>query len=447
MNTLDAVIKEKWRLIKKINSGSFGDIYLAKKIDDDSLVAVKLEYVNPKKKNLNIEINALRNLQVCEKVCRFITCGRHHNHNYIVMELLGDNLSQLRRKVPPQTPYPHLHNHNNAQQSTQDLAQAAKYFLEAYAHEGEIPWCEALEEIRRTGVYASQRFSLLTTLKLALQIIPTLREIHDLGYIHRDLKPANFAMGRGEKKSQCIVIDFGLVYKYLGPNGEPKARRDKIGFRGTPRYASVHAHVGHDLSPRDDFWSLFYMMLEFMHGDLPWRFIRDRDQIGDMKLTYLRSRSLIENLPEEMGLFMAHLQVLRFDQRPDYDFIMSLFTSLYESCGGDEATPFDWDAPLERPPRDTRKGPKNSSPSLLNEDWETRNASRQSPQSPYASGKRVKIQPEFIISPNRHVISKRNVSRSELVHSGHESQTTGMASSWLCSLAWRRAHCILLVAF
>ena len=52
--------------------------------------------------------------------------------------------------------------------------------------------------------------------------------------------------------------------------------RDDVGFRGTARYASLHAHAGDELSRRDDLWSLFYSLVEFLRGKLPWRKEKDR---------------------------------------------------------------------------------------------------------------------------------------------------------------------------
>ena len=33
-------------------------------------------------------------------VVSFLTCGRHGDYNYMVMELLGENISELRRLQP-----------------------------------------------------------------------------------------------------------------------------------------------------------------------------------------------------------------------------------------------------------------------------------------------------------------------------------------------------------
>ena len=35
-----------------------------------------------------------------------------------------------------------------------------------------------------------------------------------------------------------------------------------------------------EMSRGDDLWSLFYMLTEFLQGQLPWRKIKDKDEVG-----------------------------------------------------------------------------------------------------------------------------------------------------------------------
>lgn len=46
------------------------------------------------------------------------------------------------------------------------------------------------------------------------------------------------------------------------------------------RYASVNAHRNREMGRHDDLWSLFYMLVEFVNGQLPWRKIKDKEQVS-----------------------------------------------------------------------------------------------------------------------------------------------------------------------
>ena len=48
----------------------------------------------------------------------------------------------------------------------------------------------------------------------------------------------------------------------------------------------------------DDLWSLFYMLVEFVTGQLLWRRIKDKEQVGQMKDKY-DNASFLKNLPSE----------------------------------------------------------------------------------------------------------------------------------------------------
>ena len=58
---------------------------------------------------------------------------------------------------------------------------------------------------------------------------------------------------------------------------------------GTARFASVNAHLGYELSRRDDLEALGYMMLYFYLGRLPWQDVQSDnlkktfEEIGKMK--------------------------------------------------------------------------------------------------------------------------------------------------------------------
>lgn len=55
--------------------------------------------------------------------------------------------------------------------------------------------------------------------------------------------------------------------------------RAAAGFRGTVRYASVAAHRNREMGRHDDLFSLLYVLVEMVNGALPWRKIKDKEQV------------------------------------------------------------------------------------------------------------------------------------------------------------------------
>lgn len=58
----------------------------------------------------------------------------------------------------------------------------------------------------------------------------------------------------------------------------------------------------------DDLWSLFYMLAEFVNGQLPWRKMKDKEQVGLMKERY-DHRVLLKHLPSDLRLYLEHIEV------------------------------------------------------------------------------------------------------------------------------------------
>lgn len=66
-------------------------------------------------------------------------------------------------------------------------------------------------------------------------------------------------------ENDVYLIDFGLAKEHLDPQtGQPYPPRELSEFRGTIPYASLSSHFKKDLSRRDDLWSFFFIMLEFL---------------------------------------------------------------------------------------------------------------------------------------------------------------------------------------
>ncbi|XP_022707792.1 uncharacterized protein LOC111271327 isoform X2 [Varroa jacobsoni] len=283
------VVKERWKVVKKIGGGGFGEIYEGLDLVSKELVALKLESAKQAKQVLKMEVAVLKKLQGREHVCRFIGCGRNDRFNYVVMQLQGKNLAELRRSQP------------------------------------------------------RGAFGLSTTLRLGYQILQAIESIHGVGFLHRDIKPSNFAMGRSAHNCRKVyMLDFGLARQYITASGEVRPPRAAAGFRGTVRYASINAHKNKEMGRHDDLWSLFYMLVEFVNGQLPWRKIKDKEQVGIMKEKY-DHRLLLKHLPSDFRQFLDQISTLDYYEKPDYASLLSIFEHCMKRRGVKESDPFDWE--------------------------------------------------------------------------------------------------------
>ena len=78
-------------------------------------------------------------------------------------------------------------------------------------------------------------------------------------------------MGIGEKSNTVHIVDMGLAKRVYDPSSKKHIpfRTDKS-LTGTARYASLHAHLGEELSRRDDLEAIGYVLIYFLMGHLPW---------------------------------------------------------------------------------------------------------------------------------------------------------------------------------
>ncbi len=84
------------------------------------------------------------------------------------------------------------------------------------------------------------------------------------------------------------------------------------------------------------------MMVEFANGQLPWRKIKDKEQVGLMKEKY-DHRLLLKHLPSDFRQFLEHLQGLEYADKPDYAMLLGLFERTMKRRGVRENDPFDWE--------------------------------------------------------------------------------------------------------
>ena len=132
--------------------------------------------------------------------------------------------------------------------------------------------------------FLESTYSLKIAIQILIEMLISIREVHEKGFIHRDVKASNFVLCRS--LSRIFIVDFGLAKRHLDPLTRlPVPKRKKAEFRGTVSFASLNAHNNIDLARRDDIWSFYFTMLDFLNEKLEWREQKENSihQVRDIK--------------------------------------------------------------------------------------------------------------------------------------------------------------------
>ncbi|XP_022721795.1 casein kinase 1-like protein 10 isoform X2 [Durio zibethinus] len=293
---MEHIIGGKFKLGRKIGSGSFGELYLGVNVQSGEEVAVKLESVKTKHPQLHYESKLYMLLQGGTGIPHLKWFGVEGEYHVMVIDLLGPSLEDFFN-------------------------------------------------------YCNRKFSLKTVLMLADQLINRVEFMHSRGFLHRDIKPDNFLMGLGRKANQVYVIDYGLGKKYrdLQTHKHIPYRENK-NLTGTARYASVNTHLGVEQSRRDDLESLGYVLMYFLRGSLPWQGLKagtkkqKYDKISEKKML-TPIEVLCKSYPSEFTSYFHYCRSLHFEDKPDYSYLKRLFCDLFIREGYQFDYVFDWTVP------------------------------------------------------------------------------------------------------
>ena len=267
---------------KKLGSGTFGDIYLGLNTQTNTTCAIKCEEIKNQYNNslLKYEADILQYLQKGIGIPDFYAYISKEKYNFMLFELLGPSLEDLF-----------------------DLCQ--------------------------------QKFSLKTILQLGDQIISRIEFLHSRYLIHRDVKPNNFLIGLFQKKNIIYICDFGLAKFYKDPhNGKHIPYKDGKSQIGTVRYCSINSHLGIEQSRRDDLESLFYTLIYFCNGFLPWQGIKaknknEKNQLILEKKISTSINEICKNLPNEFATLFNYIKNLKFEDKPNYLYLKELLGKIF----------------------------------------------------------------------------------------------------------------------
>ena len=186
----------RYQLIRKLDEGTFGKVYLGLNVKTKGVVAIKLE----SKKNplyfLETEAYYLYILKGIG-IPKLISYGQNERYNILVETLLGKSLQ-------------HLFITKNRYLCLKDVSM------------------------------------------IAIQIIERLKFVHSKYIIHRDIKPENFIIGYDDPFI-IYLIDFGLSKKYRSSRtGKHVKFSVPKRITGTARYCSLSSLRGCQVSRRND---------------------------------------------------------------------------------------------------------------------------------------------------------------------------------------------------
>ncbi|WP_437917057.1 serine/threonine-protein kinase [Sorangium sp. So ce302] len=140
-----------------------------------------------------------------------------------------------------------------------------------YGLEGDTPFLvmELLDgEDLETRLAREGRLSTAATLGIVTQVCKALRRAHEMGIVHRDLKPANLFLSRQDEDELVKVLDFGIAKAQgtLLAGNETKTGT----LVGSPYYMSPEqVRRSKTLDWRSDLWSVGVIAYRCLTGRLP----------------------------------------------------------------------------------------------------------------------------------------------------------------------------------
>nr|CAB3446434.1 unnamed protein product [Digitaria exilis] len=327
---MDRIVGSKYKLGRKIGSGSFGEIYLATHVDTYEIVAVKICSARPFIFKFSIDIYGSNKFSATAVLLfRYLRV-----ESVVELRPPGSDRGQGKNEAAAWRELERDHGRNEVGKGMTGRdgavggAGVAGGAMAAAPGIANIKWCgidgdENILVIDLLGpsledllVYCGRRFSLKTVLMLADQMV--------------------------------YVIDFGLAKRYRdSATNRHIAYRENKNLTGTARYASRNTHLGIEQSRRDDLESIGYVLLYFLRGSLPWQGLKAAtkkqkyDKISEKKLS-TPIEALCKSYPVEFASYFHYCHSLTFDQRPDYSFLRRLFRDLFDREGYQFDYVYDW---------------------------------------------------------------------------------------------------------
>ncbi len=212
---IDKVIKDKYKIIRKLGQGGMGAVYLAEQVGIGHRVALKF---------LKSEFSS---------------------DAEIARRFLNEAKSYARVAHPNAVTL-----HDFGQDEDGNLFIAMEY-------------CEGVD--LKKVISEQKQLPIAEAIEVVLQVADVLANAHEKGVIHRDLKPENIMIRRGMRGIHAKVLDFGIARLM-----DAGTRLTVAGaIAGTPRYMSPEQVEGREADLRADIYSLGIVLYETLTGVQP----------------------------------------------------------------------------------------------------------------------------------------------------------------------------------
>eukprot|EP00347_Sterkiella_histriomuscorum_P003032 403365855 len=280
-------------MIKKVGSGAFGEIYKGINLKTGEECAIKLEPAKTKYPQLYYEAKLYKIFDGAVGLPKLYYYSQEGDYNVMVIDLLGPSLEELFE-------------------------------------------------------YCRRKFTLKTVLMIAIQMLQRIEFVHQNGFLHRDIKPDNYLIGSGKNQHIIYIIDFGLAKRYKDPKtGRHISFKDNKSLTGTARYASLNTHLGIEQARRDDLEQIGIVLMYFLRGNLPWQGLpaktkEEKYEQIKIKKAVTSIEDLTAGYPKEFQQYLNYSRKLKFEEKPDYQQVISMFRELFVREGFDFDFMYDW---------------------------------------------------------------------------------------------------------
>ena len=275
-------IKNKYKVLNLIGKGNFSEILQCLNINNNNIIAMKIEPIDTLYKTLTNEAKIIGYLQ--DNKCKYIPTlfwyGKYLNYNCMAISYYDYSFTE------------------HIQKNVLTIKEINSYII---------------------------------------QIISILSDIHNNFVIHRDLKPDNFMF----KNNKIYIIDFGLSTYYINEHEQHIINKTHTNILGSPNYISYNIHNGNTYSRRDDLISIMYMYIELVYKNLPWTNICNQSHtefnhlhiLNPSNIERQRSKS-IDNIKkliidnEYLCDIFNYLYTLSFANKPMYEYLIDKISKI-----------------------------------------------------------------------------------------------------------------------